>query len=117
VTNEIVAGGHWFPLTADGAVEKEPYYSGGIILDHSNPSIVYLSREINGVFEIERWHTLDLGMTWSSAAVTSSSSCHQVRPYLTRGSDDGQAVLFWMSGEYVHFTDYRTSLRAAVPVG
>jgi hypothetical protein len=117
VTNEIVAGGHWFPLTADGAVEKEPYYSGGIILDHSNPSIVYLSREINGVFEIERWHTLDLGMTWSSAAVTSSSSCHQVRPYLTRGSDDGQAVLFWMSGEYVHFTDYRTSLRAAVPAG
>jgi hypothetical protein len=114
-TNEITAAGHWFPQTPDGVVEREPYYSGGIILDHSDPSVVYLSREVNGVFEIERWSTSDLGASWSSAAVTANSSCHQVRPYLTRGNDDGQAVLFWMSGQYVHFTNYQTSLRSTIP--
>lgn len=115
MTNEIVAGGHWFPLTVEGTVEKEPYYSGGIILDHANPSVVYLSREVDGVFEIERWQTDDLGVSWSSEPVTSGSSANQVRPYLTRGGDGGQAILLWMNGEYVHFTKYRTSLNAAIP--
>lgn len=115
VTNEITAAGRWFPLTPEGVVETEPYYSGGIILDHFNPSIVYLSREVNGTFEIERWHTSDLGATWSSASITANSLCHQVRPFLTRGDHEGQAMLFWMSGEYVHYTNYRTSLRSMIP--
>ncbi|MDD9267748.1 BNR-4 repeat-containing protein [Paenibacillus sp. GCM10023248] len=115
VTNELTAAGRWFPRTPQGAVETEPYYSGGIILDHGDPSVVFLSREVNGVFEIERWQTEDLGATWSSAPVTASSPCHQVRPFLTRGGRDGHTLLFWMSGEYVHYTKYRTSLRCSMP--
>ncbi|MZQ86854.1 hypothetical protein GQF01_32570 [Paenibacillus sp. 5J-6] len=111
LTNEITTAGRWFPQTPDGVVETEPYYSGGIILDHSDPSVVYLSREVQGTFEIERWSTIDLGVTWVSESITTSSTCHQIRPYLTRGNHDGQAILFWMSGDYTHYTNYRTSIR------
>lgn len=49
--------------SAGGSVGKlnEPYYSGGIALDHENPKIVYLSKEIDGVHEIEEWITSDGG--------------------------------------------------------
>lgn len=114
VTNEITAAGRWFPQTPDGVVETEPYYSGGIILDHADPSTVYVSREIAGTFEIERWHTFDLGVTWSSASTTATSACHQIRPFIARGRHCGQAMLLWMSGEYVHYTDYQTSLRMLI---
>lgn len=103
------------PQTPVGVVEREPYYSGGIILDHSDPSVVYLSREVNGTFEIERWNTSDLGVTWLSESITANSACHQVRPYLTRGNHDEHAILFWMSGDYVHYTNYSTSIRAMIP--
>lgn len=116
VTNEITAAGRWFPQTPEGAVETEPYYSGGLILDHADPSILFLSREVNEIFEIERWQTSNLGVTWSSAPVTSNSVCHQIRPFLTRGHHGGQALLFWMSGEYVHYTKYKTSLRCSKPI-
>ena len=37
----------------DGA---EQQYSGGIVFDHADPDVVYLSRPIDGQWEIERWH-------------------------------------------------------------
>lgn len=113
-TNEIVDAGSWFPQTPSGSNEREPYYSGGLILDHRNPNIIYLSRSINGSFEIERWQTADLGRTWTTTPVTSSSSGLHVRPFVSRGPANGPAVLFWMHGEYVHYTDYQTSLQMLV---
>jgi hypothetical protein len=44
---------------------RERQYSGGIALDHGDPSTVYLSRKIRGVFEIERWRTPNRGRTWT----------------------------------------------------
>jgi hypothetical protein len=40
---------------------REPDYSGGITLDHEDPSTVYLSRQVNGVFEVEVWTTPTTG--------------------------------------------------------
>jgi BNR repeat-containing family member len=40
---------------------REPNYSGGITLDHEDPSTVYLSRQVAGVFETEVWTTPDQG--------------------------------------------------------
>ncbi len=54
---EITAAGGWFPQTPEGRNEPEPHYSGGIVLDHGDPSVVYLSRPVDGTFEIERWRT------------------------------------------------------------
>lgn len=119
-SREITAGGSWFPQTEQGAVEREPFYSGGLILDHADPANVYLSRPVNGVFEIEHWRTPDHGATWESTAITAGSSRNNVRPVLARdmrsvpgARSGGQSgpLLLWMHGDYVHFTRYETALK------
>jgi hypothetical protein len=113
-SHEITAGGSWFPQTEEGAVERETFYSGGLILDHTDPSHVYLSRPVNGIFEIEHWYTPDHGRTWESNAITAGSSRNNVRPVLARGKDSDAALLLWMHGDYIHFTRYGTALKMKV---
>jgi hypothetical protein len=116
--HEIVAAGPWFPQTPEGGAETEHYYSGGLILDRQNPANVYLSRSIDGVFEIEHWLTDDNGITWSSSAVTSGSSRHNVRPFLAPGDAGGEGkLLLWMHGSYVHYTNYDTALKMKLVAG
>ncbi len=103
----IVEAGRWFPKAEEGEPEREPHYSGGIVLDHDNPSIVYLSRPVDGIFEIERWSTPDGGRTWTSVPVTSRSERDNVRPVVIRGhASDGPAVLWMSNRRYVHYTRY-----------
>lgn len=115
IHKELTAAGKWFPLTPAGTTEREPHYSGGIILDHADPSVVYLTRPVGGIFEIEEWRTADKGLTWTSRAITSKSAKNNVRPVLAWSSDPGKAprkrTLFWMHGDYVHYTQYSTALR------
>ncbi|KRE99839.1 hypothetical protein ASG89_27310 [Paenibacillus sp. Soil766] len=115
--HEMTATGSWFPQTEQGAVEREPFYSGGLILDHANPANVYLSRSVNGIFEIEHWHTADYGKTWVATAVTSGSSRNNVRPVLARSNGQDDALLLWMHGDYVHFTNYETALKMKLVKG
>jgi len=92
---------------------RELQYSGGIALDHGDPSTVYLSRRIHGVFEIERWRTRDRGRTWTHEPVTSGSAQNNVRPVAPRGAhSDGPAPVVWMSGSYPGYMAYTTGLRA-----
>ena len=60
-----------------------------------NPNVIYLSRQIEGVFEIERWETTDGGKTWSQEMITQNSEYDQVRPYIPRGltKQDPEIVL------------------------
>ena len=108
----------WYRMVSAGRsiadYGKEPYYSGGITLDHENPSVVYLSRQVGGEFEIETWRTPDGGRTWSRNAVTSSSSTENVRPVSPRGLADfgSEMGVLWMRGRYVHYLDYRTDITA-----
>jgi hypothetical protein len=108
---ELTTGGGWFPQTQPGKTEREPHYSGGIYLDHTNPSIVYLSRPINGVFEIEQWTTPDAGRTWTSQAITAGSSKNNVRPFVPRNYPGGPGGVFWMYGDYIHYTNYHTAIK------
>ena len=111
--NFMINSGRWFPQTPSGRDEHEPNYSGGIALDHEDPSIVYLSVSRTSVFEIEKWTTPDNGMTWSVEAITCNSKNDNVRPFAIRnaGEKDKMQVI-WMNVErYVHYTDYNTSLR------
>lgn len=111
VDTELTPAGSWFPTGGERHRYFEPYYSGGIALDHSDPSVVYLSRPIGGVFEIERWTTPDGGRSWSSEAVTSGSASNNVRPLVPLGrSVDGPGLL-WMNGPYTDYKHYSTSLR------
>ncbi len=116
-THELVNSGKWFPETQEGQTEKEPNYSGGIILDHENPSVVYLSRKKNGVFEIEKWQTGNNGKSWKVYPVTSGSENDNVRPFAIRGAETGNPLqLLWMNNhKYIHFTDYHASVRGNLP--
>lgn len=114
---ELCAGGPWFPQTRPGKKETEPHYSSGLSLDHSDPNVVYLSRPVNGVREIERWVTADGGASWTSTAITAHSKYDNVRPVVVRDhTPDGPTVL-WVSlhGRYVDFIDYLTSIKMDCP--
>jgi hypothetical protein len=122
---ELCSAGKWFPQTTPGKVESEPHYSSGLALDPANPSVVYLSRPVEGVREIEKWTTADNGATWQTNAVTAHSKFDNIRPVVVRNPSPGGPTVLWLNinGRYRHYTDYRTSVKmdrpskaAAVPV-
>ncbi|MDY6907122.1 MAG: BNR-4 repeat-containing protein [Chloroflexota bacterium] len=108
---QIAEGGKWFPQTPAGKREPEPHYSGGMGLDHSNPSTVYFSRQVNGAFEIEKWDTPDKGRTWRSLPITRRSEGLNVRPVVPRGYSGEAPHVLWMFGSYEHYTRYRTGIK------
>ena len=47
---------------AGGSIREDggsPYYSGGLTLDHEDPSRVYLSRQVGSSWQVETWTTSD----------------------------------------------------------
>ncbi|RFU85026.1 hypothetical protein DY218_19530 [Streptomyces triticagri] len=113
VDGEITAAGD--TISED---PSEPNYSGGITLDHDDPSVVLLSRQVGAVHEVERWTTADHGRTWSSEAITAGSNEPQVRPLSPRGLPSSEQLgILWMAGRYPSYTDYRTRIMATEPAG
>ncbi len=108
---QVTRAGKWFPQTPDGKREREPHYSGGMALDHANPSILYVSRPMKGEFEIERWQTTDRGGTWRSQAITRQSNVLNVRPVVPRGHTGRTSAVLWMFGSYKHYTKYKTGIK------
>ena len=87
------------------------YYSAGIVLDHDDPSVVYLSRQrtAGGVHELVRWITGDGGATWIVEELTAESPQKNIRPVVPRGRSMDVGVV-WMRGVYTSYLDYSTSL-------
>jgi hypothetical protein len=94
------------PSISPRTIEQE--YSGGIALDHRDPSIVYLARKVGRWFEIERWVTPDGGATWRYQTVVRTPGQNNVRPIVPRGSNGGPMGLLWLHGAYRGYTKYRT---------
>lgn len=113
----IVPAGKWFPNTPPGETEPEPHYSGGIAIDPADTATVYLSRPVDGVFEIEKWTTPDGGRSWNHEAVTSHSTADNVRPFVVPGTPAGETRVMWMcnDGGYRHYTDFHAKLMIARP--
>jgi hypothetical protein len=101
------------PTISPGTLELQ--YSGGITLDHSDPSIVYLSRKDKGWFEIERWTTADGGRGWHHATVVPGRGTDNVRPVVPRRAPGGAIDLLWMRGRYNYYTTFRTSIAYLTP--
>jgi BNR repeat-containing family member len=99
-----VAGGTISP----GSIERD--YSGGIVLDHSDPSVVYLSREARGGFELERWVTADHGRRWSDTVVVRAAGTDNVRPVVPRDWDRAPMQVLWLRGLYGTYRHYHTSV-------
>jgi len=111
------------PITdAGGSIAedvREPYYSGGITLDHEDPGTVYLSRAVGRFHEVETWSTPDGGETWTSEAVTAGSDTKNVRPVSPRGMlpfTSDMSVL-WMRGRYPYYLTYQTSITTILRTG
>jgi len=114
---ELCAAGQWFPQTPPSKLEREPHYSSGLALDPSDPSIVYLTRPVIGVRELEKWTTTDGGKTWIAEAVTKNSKHDNVRPYVVINHVKEGPTVLWqnLSGRYVHYTDYRSAIKTDWP--
>ncbi|MFW5657408.1 MAG: BNR-4 repeat-containing protein [Bacteroidota bacterium] len=113
VNRKICNSGTWFPQTPGGKEEREKHYFGGLTIHPGNPGVIYLSRQINDVFEIERWETIDMGKTWKSEPITENSRYDNVRPYIPRGLEAvADEVVFWMENQkYLHYTNYESSIK------
>jgi BNR repeat-containing family member len=96
------AGGSISPTS----IEYE--YSGGIALNHSDPGIVYLSRQMKGGWDLERWVTKNGGRTFSHSVVVPADNLQNVRPVVPRGG--GPIQVLFLRGEYNTYTTYRTSI-------
>jgi len=115
IDTELVGAGPWFPETLKSQVEKEPHYSSGLTLDHSDPNRLVLSKlsSLSSQFEIELWYTNDQGQSWTKTSVTSMSTMLNVRPIIPRNWKDEKILVLWMSGTYQYWTNYSTSLNYA----
>jgi hypothetical protein len=96
------------PSISPATIEFE--YSGGIALDHGDPSIVYLSRRAGGSFQIERWATGDGGSRWRHHVVVRGGAADNVRPVVARGSHGGPMSLLGLRGDYGSYSSYRTEI-------
>jgi hypothetical protein len=92
-------------------VKGDQYYAGGMVLDSRNASVVYLSRRVEGTYQIERWVTGDGGESWRSTRLTKGSGGNY-RPVSVQGPSFGRNYdLFWMHGRYRTWLDFDTSIR------
>lgn len=102
---DLIDSGSWFPETMEGAIETEPYYSGGISIDHESPNTVYISVKRDSVFEIEKWESRNKGKKWEVEKITTNSLKNNVRPFAVRGAGKNNPLqVLWMENtKYVHF--------------
>jgi len=116
-SHEICSAGGWIVDVPEGPpnTNDELWYSGGIALDHSDPRRVYLSRPVDGTYEIEEWFTPDQGRSWLVAPVTSGSAQDNTRPVVPREHVAGGPDVLWLNGDYRHYRDYDTSARMRIP--
>ncbi len=106
---KIANGEKYFTIIKPGKKLLEPHYSGGIVLDQSDLNSVYLSRKINGKFEIEK-RTIKESGTQERQPITANSAKDNARPYVVVKEDNKTSFLLWMEGDYYHYTDFNTSI-------
>lgn len=111
--HEICKAGAWFPQTKPGVTEREPHYMGNMTFNPLKPAEIYVSREVNDVFEIEKFETSNGGVSWDITPITENSNFDNVRPYVPRYLKEGaKTVVLWMENrKYVHYTNYECRIK------
>lgn len=109
VKKKIVDAGKYITIIKPGEKLREPHYAGGIVLDHNNPHKVFLSREIDGIFEIEK-RMIGKNGDQRIQSITSNSDVDNIRPFVVTGKNNDSSILLWMEGHYYHYTDFNTNL-------
>lgn len=112
--HKITNAGQWFQRVnyVKEKTEYECNYSGGIYLNHENPSILYTSRPINNVFEIEKWTFIGGKEKWKTESITTQSERDNVRPFVIRNHKENQPSVLWMYNyKYPGFRAYNCAIR------
>ncbi len=111
--HKIIYSGPWFPEDVPDKTQREVNYSAGLTLDPVDPSVIFFSHVIDGIFEISRGETPDYGKHWGVTAVTRNSKYDNVRPFAPRYQQAGdKKMVFWMQNRsYIHYTDYDSSIK------
>lgn len=114
--HKIIYSGPWFPEDVPDVTQREVNYSAGLTLDPVDPSVVYFSHVIDGVFEISRGETPDFGKNWGITPVTRHSEYDNVRPFVPRYQQPGdKKMVLWMQNRsYIHYTIYESSIKYMV---
>ena len=91
---------------------REEDYTGLAALDPNDPSVVYISSPIDpstqkttSYHEIYRGQTTDQGRTWTWQAVTTNSTCDNLRPIIPRWKP-GRTALLWTAGSMESSQNY-----------
>lgn len=109
----ISLGGQDFPREERTKEQRnrEPHYSGGIVLDPDRRGVVYYSKPVNDRYEIFMAELKD--GKWNETPVTMGSEFDNVRPFVARYSRAGSSPrLFWMTNRmYQHYSVYDTFLQ------
>ena len=110
---EICKAGKWFPQTPPGQTEREPHYMGNMTFNPNKPNEIYVSREVNGIFEIEKFTSQNGGASWKITPITENSTYDNVRPYIPRYQPkNSSTIVLWMENKkYIHYTDYDVSIK------
>jgi hypothetical protein len=106
---ELTKAGPSMCVVPAGVKNTEPFYSGGISIDHQDPSNVYLAKKSQEFFELEHWKKN--GKKWTSERLTSNSKENNYRPYVVSNYPGQKPIVLWMTGNYQHYTKFNTDLR------
>lgn len=105
--HKLINAGSYITQPEKNGKVLEEHYSGGVVLDHHNPANVYLSRQVDGIFEIEHWELK--GSKWHKNIITSKSRTNNIRPYVV-DNYIGKPIVMWMNGDYEHYIRFKTNL-------
>lgn len=113
---QMCDAGKWFPHTLQDQIEPEPHYSGGMTIHPRQANVVYVSQEIDSVFEITKYTYINKSEPWKTQPITSGSRRDNVRPHFPRNMKSGDVpVLLWMENEvYIHYTAYKSNIKYKV---
>ncbi|HEX8523823.1 MAG TPA: BNR-4 repeat-containing protein [Tepidisphaeraceae bacterium] len=80
----------------------EGNYSGGIVLDHTDPNIVYLSANFGGMWNLLQYKTENDGASWTSRLIAAGTGAadENVRPYVPLNRPADTEMVMWMRGQY-----------------
>jgi hypothetical protein len=91
-------------LNAGPNIGNDSNYSGGVVLDPTDPSIVYMSRPKSGSngtqWELEQWKTFDDGASWTTRSLTVNSTVKNIRPSVPLDRPIGTEMVMWLKGNY-----------------
>ncbi len=81
---------------------SEANYSAGIVLDHADPNIVYLSYLNAGTWNLMQFKTINNGETWSTDLITNGLGATQenIRPYVPLNRPLDQEMVLYLRGQY-----------------